>query len=77
MKTLEDFKNEVAIQMGYNSFEHLYNVRWDGFIRDCMQESALRFAKYIQEETIKKCAKILERTIIDKKSILNIERILK
>lgn len=57
-KTLEDFKNEVVKNRGYGSLWRLQDdYSADGMRMEIfMEEVAILYAKYIQEETIKRCA---------------------
>lgn len=70
MKTLEDFKNEVAKENGFKDWDYLF-MSFPGMIGlgRFQDEAAIRFAKYIQEETIKRCAErevVLKQFLYDK-----------
>jgi hypothetical protein len=102
LKTLEDFKNEIATELGHINWSNLIH-KYGSVNNTLLDRISLNYAKYIQEETIKRCVEevrivvgkpnekdlLLENFvetefmgdystyIVDKDSILNIERILK
>lgn len=91
MKTLEDFKNEVAVKYGHKSFIAFKNKCIKENITHSildmialLNEASMLYIKYVEEEIIKKCANAAKtkvvsdfEVLVDKNSILNVERITK
>jgi hypothetical protein len=78
MKTLDDFKNEVAVELGWKDWYELNLCKNFEDVPDThLEKAAIAYAKYIQEETIKSFADKFDGCILNKHSILHLERILK
>lgn len=90
MKTLEEIKNEVAIERAYDSWSEIifFNNRNIVFIELLMNEVAKRFAKEVAIASLEKASKNAKtkhfstknmidfsKIVVDKSSITNVENI--
>ena len=88
MKTLEEIKNEVAIEKAYDSWNEItfFNNRNVVFIELLMNEVAKRYAKEVAIASLEKASKkakvkytldeeLNKYYLIDKSSITNVENI--
>ena len=88
MKTLEEIKNEVAIEKAYDSWNEItfFNNRNVVFIELLMNEVAKRYAKEVAIASLEKASKkakvkytldeeLNKHYLIDKSSITNVENI--
>ena len=53
MKTLNDFKEEVAKEMGYENYNQIFKTTSKHSISECIEAAAERYAEYMAIEFVK------------------------